>query len=199
MRRGDARSAQIGGPDTISQCFQVRAYSGEPNLPILTRNLFSKDDWKSALRDEPIEGRPEMPFVSNPLSFASLAERLAGATSGSDSSIIGPSGESESKAPSADPSEEMMLGEPSKIAGQNVFDTSLIHFSLCDCARLYEFTKPSGREGVVFIVISAHRKILSYGIINGKRTPTTQRAGACSCGTACTQSGILGSVRDWIP
>ena len=30
-----ARSAQIGGPDAISQCFQVSAYSGEPETPIL--------------------------------------------------------------------------------------------------------------------------------------------------------------------
>ena len=29
VRRTDARSAQIGGPDSISQCFQVSAYSGE--------------------------------------------------------------------------------------------------------------------------------------------------------------------------
>jgi hypothetical protein len=30
VRRADARSAQIGGPDGISQCFQVSTYSGEP-------------------------------------------------------------------------------------------------------------------------------------------------------------------------
>ena len=30
VRRPDARSAQIGGPDDIAQCFQVSAYSGEP-------------------------------------------------------------------------------------------------------------------------------------------------------------------------
>src|SRR5690606_23240450 len=30
VRRADARRAQIGGPHGISQCFQVRTYSGEP-------------------------------------------------------------------------------------------------------------------------------------------------------------------------
>src|SRR5690606_30346224 len=30
VRRADARSAQIGGPDGISHCFQVSSYSGEP-------------------------------------------------------------------------------------------------------------------------------------------------------------------------
>ena len=35
LRRTDARSAQIGGSDPISQCFQVSAYSREPIPPIL--------------------------------------------------------------------------------------------------------------------------------------------------------------------
>lgn len=30
VRRADARSAQIGSPDGISQCFQISSYSGEP-------------------------------------------------------------------------------------------------------------------------------------------------------------------------
>jgi len=54
----DARSAQIGGPDGISQCFQVSAYSGEPFTSSFARNLLSKDDWRAALRDEAEEGRP---------------------------------------------------------------------------------------------------------------------------------------------
>jgi hypothetical protein len=33
MRRADARSAQIGGPDDIAQDVQVIAYSGEPISP----------------------------------------------------------------------------------------------------------------------------------------------------------------------
>jgi len=31
VRRADARSAQIGGPDGISQVLQVSAYRGEPD------------------------------------------------------------------------------------------------------------------------------------------------------------------------
>src|SRR5690606_33298521 len=58
VRRADARSAQIGGPDCISQCFQVRAHSGEPSPSILARNLLSKDDWRPALIDEPSPMRP---------------------------------------------------------------------------------------------------------------------------------------------
>src|SRR4051812_3646441 len=58
VRRADARSAQIGGPDGISQCFQVSSYSGEPNAAILARNLFSKDDCRMALGDEPMKSGP---------------------------------------------------------------------------------------------------------------------------------------------
>jgi hypothetical protein len=52
MRSADARSAQIGGPDRISQCFQVRTYRGEPAPAKAARNLLSSDDWRSALADE---------------------------------------------------------------------------------------------------------------------------------------------------
>src|SRR5690349_3117369 len=52
MRRADARSAQICGPDFISQCFQVRSNSGEPYAAILARNLLSNDFWRLELRDE---------------------------------------------------------------------------------------------------------------------------------------------------
>lgn len=43
MRRADARSAQIGGPDFIGHSFQVNAYSGEPFTSIAACNLFAKD------------------------------------------------------------------------------------------------------------------------------------------------------------
>jgi len=56
--RPDARSAQIGGPDGISQLFQVNAYSGEPVASKLRRNLLSKDHWRSALGEEPMKSGP---------------------------------------------------------------------------------------------------------------------------------------------
>lgn len=43
LRRADARSAQIGGPDCISTSFQVSTNSGEPFVSIAVRNLLSKD------------------------------------------------------------------------------------------------------------------------------------------------------------
>ena len=72
VRRADARSAQIGGPDGIFQCFQVSANSSEPCAAILTRNLLSKDDWRTALGDEALELGPEVALVGGafPLSGA---------------------------------------------------------------------------------------------------------------------------------
>src|SRR5690606_22919432 len=58
VRRTDARSAQIGGPEGISHCFQVSTYSGEPFTSISARNLLSKDNWGSALVDEPAPRPP---------------------------------------------------------------------------------------------------------------------------------------------
>jgi hypothetical protein len=74
----DARSAQIGGPDCISQSFQVSANSGEPSAPSLACNLLAKRDCRVAEGDEVAEDRPEMSFVGFAFALSRLAERLAG-------------------------------------------------------------------------------------------------------------------------
>lgn len=59
-----ARSAKIGGPEGISQCFKVQTYSGEPVSPCkFARNLFSKDAWRVALPDEFKEHGGEVSLV----------------------------------------------------------------------------------------------------------------------------------------
>jgi hypothetical protein len=58
VRRADARSAQIGGPDGISQCFQVKTYSSEPLTSKRARNLLSNDDCRTALGDELTKSGP---------------------------------------------------------------------------------------------------------------------------------------------
>jgi hypothetical protein len=79
VRRPDARSAQIGGPDGISQCFQVSTYNGEPFPSSLARNLLSKDRCRLALSDKSQELGPEVPVVVEAFAFACCRERLAGA------------------------------------------------------------------------------------------------------------------------
>jgi len=79
VRRPDARSAQIGGPDGISTVFQISAYSGEPLTSILARNLFSKDRWRAALGDELVKSGPEVSFVGMASVLSSARKRLTGA------------------------------------------------------------------------------------------------------------------------
>ncbi len=93
VRRGDARRAQIGGPDSIASVFQVNAYSGEPLTPILARNLLSKHDCRSPVADESEEHGPEVALVYDALALADVAERLAGARPCPDFAVVGPAGE----------------------------------------------------------------------------------------------------------
>ena len=120
VRRPDARSAQIGAPDGIVHSFQVSSYSAEPVSPKSTRNLFAKDDWRMALRDEAEELRPQMPLVGRAALPASGAEGLAGAGPSPDGSC--PAGEMEGVGPPPDSGEEMTLVESNKIGRSDFRD-----------------------------------------------------------------------------
>lgn len=109
--RADARSAQIGTPAGISQCFQVSAYSGEPFTPILARNLLSKDNWRAALGDEAVKSGPEVSFVGMAKLFASARKRLTWTGASPYGAVIAPPSEVEREGPSADSSEEVALRE----------------------------------------------------------------------------------------
>jgi hypothetical protein len=77
VRRADARSAQIGGPDGISRSLQVSSYSGEPFESIAACNLLAKDHWRAALGDEAEKIGPKVPLILGPPSLAGGTERLA--------------------------------------------------------------------------------------------------------------------------
>ena len=66
VRRPDARSAQIGGPDGVPRAFQVSANNVEPREASPARNLLSKDDWRAALADEAIPRWPKMARIAPP-------------------------------------------------------------------------------------------------------------------------------------
>jgi hypothetical protein len=120
VRGADARSAQICRPDGVARCFHVRMYSVEPAEAVLTRNLLSKDDWRTALADEPVELGPEVPVVGKSCSLSGGAEWLAGAGAGPDGPVVGPSGETESVAPDADTGEEVALRVTLEVARSHV-------------------------------------------------------------------------------
>jgi hypothetical protein len=91
VRRADARSAEIDRPAGVARCFQVSVYKVDPTKAVFACNLFTKDNVRSALADEVVEDWPEVPLVSKPSAFACRAERLAGAGSCPDGSVISPS------------------------------------------------------------------------------------------------------------
>jgi hypothetical protein len=61
VRAAEARSAQIARPEGVTRCFHVSRYKIEPVES--RRNLFSKDDWRTALRDKVEPGRPEVSLI----------------------------------------------------------------------------------------------------------------------------------------
>jgi hypothetical protein len=58
VRRTDARSRERHAPEGVTHAFQVSVYKVDPSIDSLARNLLSKDDWRPALRDEVLPGRP---------------------------------------------------------------------------------------------------------------------------------------------
>lgn len=127
MRRADPRSAQIGGPDGISQVFQVKAYSGEPVKPGAARNLFSKDDCRAALLDKSAHFGPEVALVVSPPALSGDTEGLAGAGTSPDGGIVGDAGESEGKGPASDAREEVSLTVSHKVIWTDIYDAPLVH------------------------------------------------------------------------
>ena len=156
VRGARARSAQIGGPDAISQRFQVSSYSGEPLAPSLARNLFSKDDWRSTLFDEEMPVRPEVPLVSSPQAATCRAERLARAGAGPYGRVVAPSGEAQGQGPAADAGEEMELAVSSKLDGSDVTDVPLVDVTGRQLPGGDQVAQPLGAVRVQLVVPDRH-------------------------------------------
>ena len=137
MRCPDARSAQIGRPDGIARCFHVSAYSGEPLPSSKARNLFSKDNWRAALCNEPVDLRPAMSWVVGPSSSSGDAEGLAGAAPCPNRGICRPSA-LEREGPATDACEEVALGVSIEVTCRNVSYVSLIDIPFRQLPSIYE-------------------------------------------------------------
>jgi hypothetical protein len=95
-------------------------YKIDPRLDSFTRNLLSKEDWRSVLLNEPGKIWPEVPLVSKPFCWACAGERLAWATSGPYRSVVSPTSSSKSVRPDADACKEMALGVPTEVIGRDI-------------------------------------------------------------------------------
>jgi hypothetical protein len=153
VRRADARSAQIGGPDFIAQCFQVSAYSGEPFTSSVARNLFSKDDWRAALGDEPSHLGPQVSLVVGAPSLARSAERLAWTRACPNRPVVGPSGESQGVGPAADTGEQVDGLVWCKVIGCQLRDGTCVDGGFGDVALTRKLAEPGSGLGVVLVQV----------------------------------------------
>jgi hypothetical protein len=172
MRGADARSAQICRPDGVARCFHVRLYSVEPSEAVLARNLLSKDDWRRALANEPMELRPEVALVFERFALPCGGEGLARAGACPDGTVVWPSGEAEGVAPHSDAGEEVALGIASEVISPNFRDRSFIHIPVRYQSCLDELPQPGGCLRIEFVVIGASHQ----------PTPRTPRAQALVSG-----------------
>jgi hypothetical protein len=92
LGRPDARSRENCRPEGIAMSFQVSRHKVEPSHASRAFNLFSKDEVRAALADEPVEGWPKVPLVIKPAAFACRAERLAGTRPGPERTVGGDAG-----------------------------------------------------------------------------------------------------------
>jgi len=109
VRCRNRASWQYCRPEGVTFAFQVIGHGVEPSVPNRPCNLFSKDDWRAALANEPEPRWPKVPIVGEAFALTRLAKRLARATAGPDFSIVSPSRQSQRVCPAAETSEEMAL------------------------------------------------------------------------------------------
>jgi hypothetical protein len=120
MWGSEARSAQIDRPCGVTRTVQVRLNKVEPSESVNGRNLLAKANERSSCFDQSKELWPKMPFIVERLAFACRAEGLAGAGTGPDFAVVGPSGEPEGIGPDPDSGEEMALRVSSEVIGGNI-------------------------------------------------------------------------------
>jgi hypothetical protein len=130
MVRVRARGLQWDCPHGVTQGFQVTSHEMDPVRR--ARNLFSKHDWRLSLGDKAAEFRPEMAFVFEPFLLARNRERLTGATTCPNRSIIGPTGSPEGEAPASDSGEEMALGKSGEVARSNISNIPFVNDTIGD-------------------------------------------------------------------
>jgi hypothetical protein len=167
VRRARARSAQIGGPDGITQRFQVSTYSGEPFTSRFARNLLSKDDWREALGDEAAELGPEVAGVGIASLLAGTGIRLAGTGPGPDGHPDRPASEPQGKRPAPDAGEEVAFAVSSNVIGADLPNVPLVHHTGRHLPSADQVPQPCHREAVVVVVIGGH-EIAASGVMPTK-------------------------------
>jgi hypothetical protein len=190
LGRPDARSAQIGGPDLITQVFHVSSYSGEPVTSKRARNLFSKRDCRGRVCDNVTEDWPKVPLICGSATTSGAAKRLAWAGCGSDGEIIWPAGDSKREWPPSNASEEVLLGVVSDFIGFNIFNAAMVYVAMRDQPRSDQFTEPRCGVRIIFVVVGTHKEMTPA------QPPTS--ANAARVRPAHVQLGYTGHPQTWL-
>ncbi len=96
-----------------------------------------------------------MPIVSLGFAFAGDAERLARRRSCPQLSIVGPSGESSGKCPSADTGKEVALGVSHKVIWLNICNAPGVYVAGRQMAGRDQVSQPGSRVFVPLVVVVA--------------------------------------------
>ena len=174
VRRGLARSAQIGGPDGIAQRFQVKTHSGEPLTSKRRYNLFAKDRCRISLFDKPSEFRPQVPSVGVSFPLPGDGKRLTGTGSRPDRPIIGPTCQPKSERPATDSGEEMALVISGGGFGFDISNVPFVYVAGRDQIGGDQFPKPRGGLRIVLVIVRCHGE--SPAGRDQQRQPWTARA-----------------------
>ena len=153
MRSSDARSAQIGSPNSISQCFQVSTYSREPAASSEARNLLSKHDWRLADANETPPVGPQMAIIRLALPFAGAGEGLAGAGAGPHPTVSGPPCKLKSVGPPPDPGKPVTLPIPFNVIRAYLPYITLVDFAKRQLLIDYEIPQPLSTIRINFVVV----------------------------------------------
>jgi hypothetical protein len=151
VRCADARSAQIGGPNGISQCFQVSLYSGEPIPSSLARNLLSNDCWREALLNEIAEDRPQVSLVGGSPLLSCLAEGLTWEAGSPDWAF--PAAPLSCKLPAPDSGEKVSGVIVGKVIGRHLLNVAVVNVTGGNLIEGRQGFEPLGGARVVLVVV----------------------------------------------
>lgn len=153
MRSADARSAAIDRPAGVVLTFQVRRNKVEPAKSVVARNLFTKDDSRTADADKVVPVRPYVPLIIKPCSFACRGERLARAGARPHRTIVEPACVPERIAPDTDTGKEVTLREAAEVRWCDIPKIPFVYDAWGDRSCRDQFSKPCRSMAVHLVVV----------------------------------------------
>ena len=147
------RSAAPQAYPTRSRSARTPASHSRPRL-LATCSPKSVAGRRSAMSRQ--KSGPQVSSIGMAFPLSSARKRLTGNGAGPDGQLVGPSGEPEGMAPTADPGEEMTLGVAFEVIRRNLFDAPLVHVAGRDQALHDQVPQPFGGIRLDLVVVGSH-------------------------------------------